>query len=110
MAETKNTLEFTDDNFQEQVLKNDKPVLVDFWAEWCGPCVAMAPVIDELADEYEGKFVVGKLNVDQHGNASTEYGVRSIPTLLIFKNGEVVDKQVGKVGKGALKSKMDAHL
>jgi len=102
-------IEITDDNFKE-VLDTDKPVLVDFWAEWCGPCKMIGPVVEELAGEYEGKAVVGKVDVDANPNLSVEFGVRSIPTLLVFKNGEVVDKQIGAVPKGVLAGKLDAQL
>lgn len=103
-------LEITDSNFEELVLKSDKPVLVDFWAEWCGPCRMVGPVVEELAKEYDGKAVVGKVNVDQNSNISMNYGIRNIPTLLYFKNGQVVDKQVGVVPKAALAAKLDAQL
>jgi len=110
MAETKYSVELTDQNFEEQVLKSDKPVLVDFWAEWCGPCIAMSPMIEELAQEYEGRAVIGKLNVDTNGESAMAYGIRSIPSLFIFKNGELVDKQIGKAPKATLKDKIDAQL
>lgn len=103
-------VELTDQNFQEKVLQSDKPVLVDFWAEWCGPCLQMAPMIDELANEYEGKAVIGKLDVDSNPQTASQYGIRNIPTLLVFKNGEVVDKQVGAAPKNALSSKLDAQM
>ena len=88
-------LELTDQNFDELVLKSDKPVLVDFWAEWCGPCRMVGPFVEEIAKEYEGKAVVGKLNVDHNPNISMQFGIRNIPALLFFKGGQVVDKQVG---------------
>jgi thioredoxin 1 len=102
-------LEITDGNFAE-VLASDQPVLVDFWAEWCGPCKMIGPVVEELAGEYEGKAVVGKVDVDSNPEMSAKYGVRSIPTLLVFKGGEVVDKQVGAVPKAVLAGKIDAQL
>lgn len=103
-------VEITDSNFEETVLKSDKPVLVDFWAEWCGPCRMVGPVVEELAKDYEGKAVVGKVNVDQNPEVAGKYGIRSIPTILFIKNGEVVDKSVGAVPKTALSSKLDAQL
>lgn len=103
-------LEFTDSNFEEQVLKSDKPVLVDFWAEWCGPCRMVGPVVEELSNDYSGKAVVGKVNVDQNPGVAAKYGIRSIPTILFFKNGEVVDKSVGAVPKAALADKLNAAL
>ena len=102
-------LEITDANFEE-VLSGDKPVLVDFWAEWCGPCKMIGPLVDQLAEEYDGKAVVGKVNVDNNPTVSAKFGVRSIPTLLFFKDGELVDKQVGAVPKQALASKLDAQV
>lgn len=103
-------LELTDSNFDELVLKSDKPVLVDFWAEWCGPCRMVGPIVEELASEYEGKAVIGKVDVDSNPGISTKFGIRNIPTLLVFKNGEIVDKQVGAVPKHILKGKLDAQL
>jgi thioredoxin 1 len=103
-------LEITDANFEELVLKSDKPVLVDFWAEWCGPCRMVGPVVEELAKEYDGKAVIGKVNVDNNSEISTKYGIRNIPTLLVFKNGEVVEKQVGVAAKNVLAGKLDAHM
>jgi thioredoxin 1 len=103
-------LEITDANFEELVMKSDKPVLIDFWAEWCGPCRMVGPLVEELAKEYEGKAVVGKVNVDNNPNISMNYGIRNIPTLLYFKNGQVVDKQVGAVPKANLAAKLDAQL
>ena len=102
--------QFTDSNFDAEVLKSDKPVLVDLWAEWCGPCRMLTPIIEELHTEYDGKAIIGKLNVDENPEVSAKYGVRSIPTLLIFKNGELVDKQVGVVPKSALAKKLDAQM
>lgn len=103
-------LEITDANFEELVLKSDKPVLVDFWAEWCGPCRMVGPVVEELSKEYDGKAVVGKVNVDHNADISVKYGIRNIPTLLVFKNGEVVEKQVGIAPKNVLAGKLDAHM
>jgi thioredoxin 1 len=100
MAE--NVLEFCDDNFELEVLNADIPVLVDFWAEWCGPCKALAPTVAELADEYKDKVKVGKVNVDSNGNTATNYGVRSIPTLLIFQNGTILNQIVGNVPKESI--------
>ena len=103
-------VEITDSNFEELVLKSDKPVLVDFWAEWCGPCRMVGPVVEEMSKEYEGKAVIGKVNVDLNSNISATYGIRNIPTLLYFKNGQVVDKQVGVVPKSTLAAKLDAQM
>ena len=102
--------EFTDQNFQTEALESDNVIVVDFWAEWCGPCKMIGPIIDELSDEYSGKAKIGKVNVDQNSDISMKYGIRSIPTILIMKDGEVVDKQVGVTTKEKLKSKIDAHL
>ena len=103
-------VEFTDANFEELALKSDKPVLVDFWAEWCGPCRMVGPLVEEIANEYDGKAIVGKVNVDKHPNISAKYGIRSIPTIIFLKNGEVVDKSVGAVPKSQLAEKLDAAL
>jgi thioredoxin 1 len=97
----------TQENFAEQVLKSSSPVLVDFWAEWCGPCKMIAPLLDELADEYEGKVKIGKVNIDEHQNLAAEYGVRAIPTLLVFQNGQVADQIVGARSKRDLKASLD---
>jgi thioredoxin 1 len=103
------TIEITDSNFEE-IIKSEQPILVDFWAEWCGPCKMIGPVVEELAGEYEGKAVVGKVNVDENPNVSAKFGIRSIPTLLVFKGGEVVDKQIGAVPKQVLADKLEAQL
>jgi thioredoxin 1 len=100
----------TDGNFKETVLNSDKVSIVDFWAVWCGPCRMIAPSIEELAKEYDGKAVIGKLNVDENPQVSMEYGIRSIPTILFFKNGKIVDKQVGVVPKSVLESKLKAQM
>ena len=102
-------VEINDSNFNE-VINSEKPVLVDFWAEWCGPCKMIAPVVDELATDYDGKAVIGKVDVDSNPEVAGKFGIRSIPTLLVFKNGEVVDKQVGAVNKSILSQKLDAQL
>ncbi|MEN9415399.1 MAG: Thioredoxin [Bacteroidota bacterium] len=102
--------EFSDATFQKEVLESDKVTLIDLWAEWCGPCRMMTPVIEELAKEYDGKAVVGKLNVDDNPKTPNDYNVRGIPTFLIFKNGELKDKVVGAVTKQALKEKLDAII
>ena len=104
-----NTVEITDANFEE-VINSEKPVLVDFWAEWCGPCKMIGPLVEELATDYDGKAVIGKVNVDENPNVSAKFGIRSIPTLLVFKSGEIVDKQIGAVPKGILAQKLDAQI
>ena len=103
------TVEITDSNFEE-ILKSDQPVLVDFWAEWCGPCKMIGPLVEELAGDYDGKAVIGKVNVDENPNMSAKFGIRSIPTLLVFKGGEIVDKQIGAVPKQVLAEKIDAQM
>lgn len=103
-------VELTDANFEELALKSDKPVMVDFWAEWCGPCRMVGPVVEELANEYDGKAVIGKVNVDNNPNVAAKYGIRSIPTILFLKNGEIVDKSVGAVPKSQLADKLNAQL
>ncbi len=103
-------VEFTDGNFEAEVLQSDQPVLVDFWAEWCGPCRMIGPVVEEMAGEYEGKAKVGKVNVDLNPEVSVKYGIRSIPALLIFKDGQVVDQIVGAVPKTHLSKQLDAQL
>ena len=103
-------LEITDANFEELVLKSDKPVLVDFWAEWCGPCRMIGPIVEEMSSEYEGKAIIGKVNVDLNPGVSAQFGVRNIPTILFIKNGEVADKSVGAVPKAQLVAKLDAIM
>ncbi|MGC6415102.1 MAG: thioredoxin [Bacteroidia bacterium] len=103
-------VDFSSSSFQNDVLGSDKPVLVDFWAEWCGPCKMIGPIVEELHNEYEGKAVIGKLNVDENPDIAMNYGVRNIPTLLIFKGGEVVDKIVGAVPKSTIASKIENQL
>lgn len=103
-------LKFTDSNFENEVLNSEVPVLVDFYADWCGPCKMMAPVIDQLATEYEGRAKIGKLDVDSNGVTAQKYGVMSIPTMLVFKNGEVVDKVVGAIPKPQVQAKIDSKL
>ena len=105
-----NTVEITEANFEEQVGNSKIPVLVDFWAEWCGPCKMIAPMVDELADEYEGKVKFTKLDVDASPQTAMQYGVRSIPTLLLFQNGQPVDQIVGAVPKAALTKRLEAAL
>lgn len=102
--------QFTDNNFQQEVIQSDKVVMVDFWAEWCGPCRMIGPVVEELSKEYDGKAVIGKLNVDENPQVAMNYGIRSIPTILFFKNGEMVDKQVGVVPKSVLEQKLKSHM
>jgi len=102
-------LEITDENIKE-VINGGKPVVIDFWAEWCGPCRMVGPIIEELAKEYEGQVVVGKLNVDDNVETPNEYGIRNIPTILFFKDGQMVDKQVGAVQKSALVAKIQALI
>lgn len=105
-------LQLTDDSFEEEVLnaESNKPVLVDFWAEWCGPCKMVGPIVEELAEEFDGKAKIGKVDVDSNPETSTKYGIRSIPSLLIFKDGEVVDQIVGAVPKAQLKKQLEAQL
>ena len=102
-------LEITDNNFKE-ILAEGKPVVIDFWAPWCGPCKMVGPIIEELAGEYEGKALIGKCVVDENGDVAAEYGIRNIPTVLFFKNGELVDKQVGSAPKPTYAAKIEALL
>jgi len=103
-------LEINQANFEELVLKADKPVIIDFWAEWCGPCRMVGPIIEEMSKEYEGKAVIGKVDVDNNSEIATKYAIRNIPTILFIKNGEIVDKQVGAVPKATLVKKLEALL
>ncbi|MCI0471973.1 MAG: thioredoxin [Ignavibacteria bacterium] len=103
-------LEITDGNFADEVEKSDVPVLIDFWAVWCGPCRMIAPIVEELAGEYQGKAKIGKVDVDNNPMIAQKFGIRSIPTLLIFKGGQVVDQIVGAVPKGAIVDKLNMHL
>jgi thioredoxin 1 len=103
-------VELSETNFEQEVLKANTPVLVDFWAVWCGPCKMIAPIVDELAVEYEGKLKIGKVDVDNHQQIAMQYGIRSIPTLLIFKDGKVVEQIVGAAPKKSLIDKLSKHL
>jgi len=105
-----NTLTFTDAGWDKDVLNSDVPVLVDFWAEWCGPCRMMSPTVDAIATDYAGRVKVGKLNVDENGAAAMRYNVRGIPTLLLFKGGKVVEQKVGAVGKSDVQKMLDGHV
>ena len=108
MAE--NVIEFSDQNFDSDVLEAGTPVLVDFWAVWCGPCKAIAPIVEEIANDYSGKVKVGKMDVDRNNQVAMRYGIRSIPTLLVFNNGEVVDQVIGNVGKESIESMLNKAL
>jgi thioredoxin 1 len=103
-------IELTDNNFDDKVIKSAIPVLVDFWAEWCGPCRMVGPIVEEISKEFEGKVLVGKVDVDNNQGVSTNYGIRNIPTILFFKGGHIVDKQVGAVPKSVLINKINALL
>jgi thioredoxin 1 len=105
-----NVQKFTDSDFETSVLKADKLVLVDFWAEWCGPCKRLGPTVDALASDYNGRMTIGKLNVDENPDTTIKFGVRGIPALLLFKNGEVVDQLVGVMPKDEIKRTIDKHL
>jgi len=105
-----NTLNFTDSGWDAEVLKSAEPVLVDFWAPWCGPCRQMTPIIDQLAEEYAGKAKIGKLNVDEQGQTAMRYQVRGIPTLLLFKGGQLVATKVGATGKSDVQKMLDEHI
>ena len=108
MAE--NVMEFNDQNFDSDVLKAEMPVLVDFWAVWCGPCKAIAPIVEEVANEFSGKVRVGKMDVDSNNQVAMRYGIRSIPTLLLFSGGEVVDQVIGNVGKESIESMLSKAI
>ncbi len=103
-------IEITDANFEDVVLNSDKPVLVDFWATWCGPCLMMAPTVDELAADFDGKAVIGKLDVDQNPTTAGKFGIRSIPTMLVFSEGKIVDKVVGASSKADLESRINKQM
>jgi thioredoxin 1 len=105
-----NTLTFTDASFDSEVVNSDTPVLVDFWAEWCGPCRQMTPTVEAIADDYAGRVKVGKVNVDENGGTAMRFNVRGIPTLLVFKGGRVVEQRVGAIGKSDVQKMLDAHL
>ncbi|HEX9656968.1 MAG TPA: thioredoxin [Bacteroidota bacterium] len=103
-------IEITDENFETEVMKSETPVLIDFWAVWCGPCKMVAPIVEEIAKDYDGKLKVGKMDVDANPQASMKYGIRSIPTLMVFKNGQVVEQIVGAVPKKNLLDKIVPHV
>ena len=107
---SENVIEFNDQNFDSDVLEAGTPVLVDFWAVWCGPCKAIAPIVEEIANDYNGKVKVGKVDVDRNNQVAMRYGIRSIPTLLVFNNGEVVDQVIGNVGKESIESMLNKAL
>lgn len=103
-------INITDSNFEQEVIKSDKPVLIDFWAVWCGPCRMVAPIVEELANEYDGKVKFGKLDVDENQQTTIKYGVRSIPTLLIFKNGKLLDTIIGAIPKNQIVHRLQAAI
>jgi thioredoxin 1 len=105
-----NEIEITDANFEEEVIRSDRPVLIDFWAPWCGPCKMVAPIVEEISHDYDGKLKVGKVNTDDNQQISAKYGIMSIPTLMIFKDGEVVERIIGAQPKDALTPKIDAVI
>ena len=105
-----NIMQVTDENFEQEIIKSETPALVDFWAAWCGPCRAIAPVVEELAKEYDGKIKIGKMNVDENPKTPGQFGIRAIPTLIVFKNGEVADQITGAVSKDHIKSALDKTL
>ena len=107
---TENTVLINQDNWESEVVSSDKPVLVDFWAEWCGPCKAISPILDELSTELEGKLKIAKVNVDENPELASQFGVRSIPTLIVFQGGEAKEQMVGSMSKTALKEKIEPHL
>jgi thioredoxin 1 len=107
---TNMALEITDSNFADLAMQSDKPVMIDFWAEWCGPCRMVTPIVEEMAHDYEGKAVIGKVNVDENPDISAKFGIRNIPTIIFLKGGQVVDKSVGAVPKNVLTEKMEALL
>lgn len=110
MPQGSHVVHLSDDNFEQEVMKSDKPVLVDFWAPWCAPCRAIAPIIEELATKYDGQVKIGKLNVDDEANTAGSMGIRSLPTMLLFKNGQVVEQVVGAVAKEKIEAIIKSHL